>query len=58
MPCPGMSLNELQGHNEAVGDPKVNKAMSSIKTGSYVMSMQSGLDLWILNTQTSAHKEV
>lgn len=25
MPCPGMSLNEIQGHSEITADPKVKE---------------------------------
>lgn len=25
MPCPGMSLNEIQGHIDFTGEPKVNQ---------------------------------
>lgn len=34
MPCPGMSLNEIQGHPEITGDPKVNSIITQYKVAS------------------------
>ncbi len=28
MPCPGMSLNEIQGHTDLIGDPKVSEIIT------------------------------
>ncbi|XP_074551418.1 nck-associated protein 5-like [Halichoeres trimaculatus] len=36
MPCPGMSLNEMQGHTEAIGDPKMMNLRADGENGSTV----------------------
>ncbi|XP_029979846.1 nck-associated protein 5-like isoform X2 [Sphaeramia orbicularis] len=38
MPCPGMSLNEIQGHTDIIGDPKMMNRRADSENGSAVKS--------------------